>query len=86
MRNGVVMDQLILFHKPNKKRVKSEKKMEHLIPQTKHTLSYSMYQFSHDGCRSLAVCPPPTTTPSSTKYMYMVTGYRNNRSNLPNTK
>jgi hypothetical protein len=32
----VVMDRLILFHKPNKK-VRSEKKMDHLIPQTKHT-------------------------------------------------
>jgi hypothetical protein len=37
MRNGVVMDQPILFHKPNKK-VRSEKKMDHSIPQTKHTL------------------------------------------------
>jgi hypothetical protein len=33
-----VMDQSILFHKPNKK-VRSEKKMDHFIPQTKHTLS-----------------------------------------------
>jgi hypothetical protein len=32
-----MMDQLILFHKPNKK-VRSEKKMDHFIPQTKHTL------------------------------------------------
>jgi hypothetical protein len=31
------MDQPILFHKPNKK-VSSEKKMDHLILQTKHTL------------------------------------------------
>jgi hypothetical protein len=38
----VVMDQLILFHKPNKK-VKSEKKMDHFIPQTKHTLSVRDY-------------------------------------------
>jgi hypothetical protein len=30
-----MMDQLILFHKPNKK-VRSEK-MDHSIPQTKHT-------------------------------------------------
>ena len=30
------MDQPILFHKPNKK-VRSEKKMNHFIPQTKHT-------------------------------------------------
>jgi hypothetical protein len=40
MRNEVVMDQLILFHKPNKK-VTSEKKMNHFIPQTKHTRSRS---------------------------------------------
>jgi hypothetical protein len=33
-----VIDQPILFHKPNKK-VRSEKKMDHFIPQTKHTLS-----------------------------------------------
>jgi hypothetical protein len=32
------MDQLILFHKPNKK-VRSEKKMDHFIPQTKYTPS-----------------------------------------------
>jgi hypothetical protein len=31
------MDQTILFHKPNKK-VRSEKKMYHFIPQTKHTI------------------------------------------------
>jgi hypothetical protein len=37
MRNDVVMDQLILFYKPNKK-VRSEKKMNHFISQTKHTL------------------------------------------------
>jgi hypothetical protein len=33
----MVMDQLILFHQPNKK-VRSEKKIDHLIAQTKHTL------------------------------------------------
>jgi hypothetical protein len=33
----VVMDQPILFPKPNKK-VRSEKKMDHFIPQIKHTL------------------------------------------------
>jgi hypothetical protein len=33
------MDQLILFNKPNKN-VRSEKKMDHFIPQTKHTLIY----------------------------------------------
>jgi hypothetical protein len=32
------MNQLILFHKPNKK-VRSEKKIDHLIPQTKHTIN-----------------------------------------------
>jgi hypothetical protein len=32
------MNQLILFHKPNKK-VRSEKKIDHFIFQTKHTLS-----------------------------------------------
>jgi hypothetical protein len=37
MRNGVMMDQSILFHKPNKK-VMNEKKMDNFIPQTKHTL------------------------------------------------
>jgi hypothetical protein len=37
MRNGVVIDQPILFHKPNKK-VRSEKKMDHFISQTKHTI------------------------------------------------
>jgi hypothetical protein len=38
MRNVVVMDQPIIFHKPNKK-VRSEKKMYHFIPQTKHPLN-----------------------------------------------
>jgi hypothetical protein len=33
----MVMDQLTLFHKPNKK-VRSEKKIYHFIIQTKHTL------------------------------------------------
>jgi hypothetical protein len=37
MRNGVVMDQFILFNKPNKN-VRSEKKMNHFIPRTKDTL------------------------------------------------
>jgi hypothetical protein len=32
------MDQPILFHKPNKK-ARSKKKMDHFIPQIKHTLS-----------------------------------------------
>jgi hypothetical protein len=35
-----VMDQSILFHKSNKK-VSSEKKMDHFIPQTKHTTNRS---------------------------------------------
>jgi hypothetical protein len=30
------MDQLILFNKPNKN-ARNEKKMDHFIPQTKHT-------------------------------------------------
>jgi hypothetical protein len=34
------MDQLILFHKPNKK-VRSENKMDHFISQTKHTIIVS---------------------------------------------
>jgi hypothetical protein len=38
MRNEVVMDQLILFHKPNKKMI-NEKKMDHFISQTKHTIN-----------------------------------------------
>jgi hypothetical protein len=36
MMNEMMMDKRILLHKPNKK-VKSEKKMDHLISQTKHT-------------------------------------------------
>jgi hypothetical protein len=35
-----MMDQLILFHKPNKK-VRSEKKINHFISQTKHTINCS---------------------------------------------
>jgi hypothetical protein len=35
--NEVMMDQLISFHKPNKK-VRSVKKIDHLIPPTKYTL------------------------------------------------
>jgi hypothetical protein len=41
MMIGVVMDQHILFHKPNKK-VRSEKKMDHFIPQTKHPLTVTI--------------------------------------------
>jgi hypothetical protein len=33
----MVIDQIIILHKPNKK-VSSENKMDHFIPQTKHTL------------------------------------------------
>jgi hypothetical protein len=33
----VVMDQLILFYKPNKK-MRSEKKIDNFIPQTKHII------------------------------------------------
>jgi hypothetical protein len=33
------MDQLITFHKPNKK-VRTEKMMDYLIPQTKHTITF----------------------------------------------
>jgi hypothetical protein len=43
MRNEVVMDQLILFHKPNKK-VRSEKKMGRFIPQTKHTIGVRFFR------------------------------------------
>jgi hypothetical protein len=32
-----MMDQPILFYKPNKK-VRNENKIDHFIPQTKHTL------------------------------------------------
>jgi hypothetical protein len=38
MRNEMVMDQLITFHKPNKK-VRSENMMDYLIPQTKHAVN-----------------------------------------------
>jgi hypothetical protein len=37
MRNEMVIDQLILFHKPNKK-VRNENKVDHFILQTKRTL------------------------------------------------
>jgi hypothetical protein len=35
------MDEPILFHKLNKK-VRSEKKIDHFIPQTKHTISVTV--------------------------------------------
>jgi hypothetical protein len=38
------MDQPILFHNPNQK-VRSEKKMDHFIPQTKHTISVQSLPF-----------------------------------------
>lgn len=34
----MVMNQLIIFHKSNKK-VRSEKMMDYLIPQTKHAIT-----------------------------------------------
>jgi hypothetical protein len=51
MRNEVMMDQLILFNKPNKN-MRSEKKMDHFIPQTKHALKEQLwlghfYEFAH---------------------------------------
>jgi hypothetical protein len=36
------MDQPILFHKPNKK-VRSGKKIDRFIPQTKHTVDFSWF-------------------------------------------
>lgn len=42
MRNRVMMDQLILFNKPNKN-MRSEKKMNHFIYQTKHTLYGALF-------------------------------------------
>jgi hypothetical protein len=36
MRNGVMMNQSILFHKLNRK-MRSKKKIDHFIPQTKKT-------------------------------------------------
>jgi hypothetical protein len=49
MRNGVMIDQPILFHKPNKK-VRSEKKMDHFIPQTKHTIyHFTCSAATHQG-------------------------------------
>jgi hypothetical protein len=42
------MDQLILFLKPNKN-VRSEKKMDHSIPQTKHTHTVSMDEYACVG-------------------------------------
>jgi hypothetical protein len=44
MRNEMVMDQLILFHKPNKK-VRSEKKMDHFITRTEHTIILTTCSF-----------------------------------------
>jgi hypothetical protein len=35
------MDQPILFHKPNKK-IRSEKNMDHFIPQAKHNSELSI--------------------------------------------
>jgi hypothetical protein len=42
MRNETEMDQLISFHKTNKKNLGSNKKTtDYLIPQTKHAISVS---------------------------------------------
>jgi hypothetical protein len=49
MRNEVVMDQLILFNKPNKN-VRSEKKMNHYIPQTKHALRVAIESLFFFNC------------------------------------
>jgi len=38
VRNGVVMDQFILFRKPNKN-LESEMVMDHIIPPTKHPIN-----------------------------------------------
>jgi hypothetical protein len=40
------MDQSILFHKPNKK-VRSKKKMDHFISQTKHTCVSRAFTLLH---------------------------------------
>jgi hypothetical protein len=48
------MDQSILFHKPNKK-VKSEKKMDDFILQTKPTLSVSVRFLHLTGCASVTL-------------------------------
>jgi hypothetical protein len=45
------MDQPILFHKPNKK-ARSEKKMDHSILQTKHTLNLVEQLY----CRVYTMC------------------------------
>jgi hypothetical protein len=42
-----MMNQPILFNKPNKK-VRSEKKIDHFIPQTKHTLNLSIRSLFND--------------------------------------
>jgi hypothetical protein len=48
------MDQLILFHKPNKK-MRSEKKMDNFIPQTKHIIKGSFGRaLLHDSLTSRA--------------------------------
>jgi hypothetical protein len=45
MRNEMVIDQLIPFHKPNKK-MRTEKMMDQLISQTKHHI-YVCYDTFH---------------------------------------
>ena len=46
----MLMDQLIPFHKPNKK-MRSEKMMDYLIPQTKHTINVLNILFLYMVCR-----------------------------------
>jgi hypothetical protein len=51
------MDQPILLHKPNKK-VRSEKKMDHFIPQTKHNLNLISPHTVYLVARRLRLSPP----------------------------
>jgi hypothetical protein len=53
------MDQPILFNKPNKN-VRSEKKMNYFIPQTKHTLKKydTSATYAHPYVTQLATIPP----------------------------
>jgi hypothetical protein len=60
MMNGMVMDQLILFHKPNKK-VSSEKMMDYLIPQIKHAIKFSLGINSPQATREEANSQPLTS-------------------------
>jgi hypothetical protein len=54
------MDQLIPFHKPNKN-VRSDKMMDYLISQTKHSLNVkasTCTQWRSQGMPSGAMAPP----------------------------